>query len=379
MASVLVKNLPSASAINGTDLVIVNIGEGEEYVTSNMSIAEFKSALNGSITGDNTFASDVKVSGNVQIIKEESKFIGDLTGTADSVASLYPLTTADLPSDGFNLYFTAADATKLADLRTELNQVKLDVGTVTGTSLQTQVTTLSTMIGVGTVDSAGNPGDVTSVVAELRADLGVRPTGASAFSLLTQTNTILTSNTSRIDALESSTNTGDIASNTGDIATNTADIATNTADILTNASNITAEATTARAAEQANATAISDEAETARLAEATNEADILLRAPIESPTFTGTVGGVTQAMVGLAAVDNTADSDKPVSTAQQTAIDAVADIANANTAGAAAGATALQLTGVTLTDATDDSVAATAGIPVGGLYRNGSIVMIRVV
>lgn len=130
MASVLVKNLPSASAINGTDLVIVNIGEGEEYVTSNMSIAEFKSALNGSITGDNTFASDVKVSGNVQIIKEESKFIGDLTGTATFVSTLSPFTTADLPSDGFNLYFTSADAVKLADLRTDLNALSVRVDNV---------------------------------------------------------------------------------------------------------------------------------------------------------------------------------------------------------------------------------------------------------
>jgi hypothetical protein len=46
------------------------------------------------------------------------------------------------------------------------------------------------------------------------------------------------------------------------------------------------------------------------------------KAPIASPTFTGTVAGVTKAMVGLGSVDNTADSAKPVSTATQTALDA---------------------------------------------------------
>lgn len=46
------------------------------------------------------------------------------------------------------------------------------------------------------------------------------------------------------------------------------------------------------------------------------------KAPLDSPTFTGTVAGVTKAMVGLSAVDNTADSAKPVSTAQQAALDA---------------------------------------------------------
>jgi len=45
------------------------------------------------------------------------------------------------------------------------------------------------------------------------------------------------------------------------------------------------------------------------------------KAPIASPTFTGTVGGVTKAMVGLENVDNTTDANKPISTATQTALD----------------------------------------------------------
>jgi hypothetical protein len=43
------------------------------------------------------------------------------------------------------------------------------------------------------------------------------------------------------------------------------------------------------------------------------------KAPLASPTFTGTVSGVTKAMVGLSAVDNVADASKPVSTAQANA------------------------------------------------------------
>jgi hypothetical protein len=45
------------------------------------------------------------------------------------------------------------------------------------------------------------------------------------------------------------------------------------------------------------------------------------KAPIASPTFTGTVLGITKSMVGLENVDNTADSVKPISTAAQTALD----------------------------------------------------------
>ncbi len=48
-----------------------------------------------------------------------------------------------------------------------------------------------------------------------------------------------------------------------------------------------------------------------------------------SPTFTGTVAGVTATHVGLGNVDNTSDADKPVSTAQQTEIDTKLDITDA--------------------------------------------------
>jgi hypothetical protein len=50
--------------------------------------------------------------------------------------------------------------------------------------------------------------------------------------------------------------------------------------------------------------------------------DLAAKAPLASPTFTGTVSGVTKAMVGLANVDNTTDAAKPISTATQTALDA---------------------------------------------------------
>ena len=41
------------------------------------------------------------------------------------------------------------------------------------------------------------------------------------------------------------------------------------------------------------------------------------KAPINSPTFTGTVGGINKTMVGLGNVDNTTDAGKPVSTVTQ--------------------------------------------------------------
>lgn len=50
------------------------------------------------------------------------------------------------------------------------------------------------------------------------------------------------------------------------------------------------------------------------------------KANLASPTFTGTVNGITKAMVGLGNVDNTSDAGKPISAATQTAITAVANL-----------------------------------------------------
>jgi len=51
------------------------------------------------------------------------------------------------------------------------------------------------------------------------------------------------------------------------------------------------------------------------------QAALDLKANLASPTFTGTVAGVTSTHVGLGNVDNTSDANKPVSTATQTALD----------------------------------------------------------
>lgn len=54
--------------------------------------------------------------------------------------------------------------------------------------------------------------------------------------------------------------------------------------------------------------------------------EVALKAPLASPTFTGTVSGITKAMVGLTNVDNTSDLSKPISTATQSALDLKAPI-----------------------------------------------------
>jgi hypothetical protein len=52
------------------------------------------------------------------------------------------------------------------------------------------------------------------------------------------------------------------------------------------------------------------------------------KAPLANPTFTGTINGITKSMVGLSNVDNTSDTNKPISSATQTALDLKAPLAN---------------------------------------------------
>ena len=49
---------------------------------------------------------------------------------------------------------------------------------------------------------------------------------------------------------------------------------------------------------------------------------LALKANINSPTFTGTVGGITKAMVGLGNAENTSDFDKIISNLTQIALNA---------------------------------------------------------
>jgi hypothetical protein len=67
-----------------------------------------------------------------------------------------------------------------------------------------------------------------------------------------------------------------------------------------------------------------------------------LKAPLASPTFTGTVSGITKSMVGLGNVDNTTDLLKPISTATQSALNLKYDASNPS--GYISGVTSGQIT-----------------------------------
>lgn len=93
-------------------------------------------------------------------------------------------------------------------------------------------------------------------------------------------------------------------------------------------------------------------------------ADLFMKADKNNPSFTGTVTGVTKAHVGLGNADNTSDASKPVSTAQQTALNLKANAANANLTGS------VDMTGANfVTDATTGTKVGTATTQKFGFFN----------
>jgi hypothetical protein len=86
----------------------------------------------------------------------------------------------------------------------------------------------------------------------------------------------------------------------------------------------------------------------------TQQTALDLKANLASPTFTGTVSGITKAMISLGNVDNTSDASKPVSTAQQTALDLKANLASPTFTGTVTGITK-SMVGLGNVDNTSDS------------------------
>jgi len=84
---------------------------------------------------------------------------------------------------------------------------------------------------------------------------------------------------------------------------------------------------------------VDNTADTAKPVSTAQQTALNLKANVASPTFTGTVSGITKTMVGLGSVDNTADTAKPVSTAQQTALNLKANVASPTFTGTVSGIT----------------------------------------
>jgi hypothetical protein len=110
-----------------------------------------------------------------------------------------------------------------------------------------------------------------------------------------------------------------VASRTGAITLTSADLT----DSTTVGKSLITATTAAAVATAAGLGSVNNTADSAKPVSTAQQTALNLKANLASPTFTGTVGGITAAMVGLGNVTNTSDANKPVSTATASAIAAI--------------------------------------------------------
>lgn len=192
-----------------------------------------------------------------------------------------------------------------------------------------------------TVNSTGGGGGLDAEA--VRDAIGIALVGAGNVSVSVNdgADTITISTTATVNATDAalrdrSTHTGtQLASTISDFATAadariTAAPTTGTGSIVRAASPTFTGTVSGISKSMVGLASVDNTADTAKPVSTAQQTALDLKAPLASPTFTGTVSGVTKAMVGLGNVDNTADTAKPVSTLQQAALDALALVA-ANT------------------------------------------------
>jgi hypothetical protein len=217
------------------------------------------------------------------------------TGAAGTGGSTFSGTTDNITEGTTNLYFTDARAIlatsqRFTDVYVNLNQANDDLLTYANSHFLT-------------VSGLGNT--LNSYVSEADADLpgGYAKIGLSSGKIL---DTVIPSTIAR-----------------------TSDITTAIANVVNGAPSsfdTLKELSDALAADETAAATLTTLVGT-KLSAATAATTY---APIASPTFTGTINGITKTMVGLGNVDNTSDSSKPISTATQSALDTKLTISTAS-------------------------------------------------
>ena len=147
---------------------------------------------------------------------------------------------------------------------------------------------------------------------------------SAATSATNAASSATSASTSATNAATSATNASNSASSASTSATNASTSETNAATSASNAatseSNAATSASNAATSEANAATSATDAANSA--ASVSGLTTDINANTAHRNTTTGNPHGVTKADVGLGNVDNTADADKPISTATQTALDA---------------------------------------------------------
>ncbi len=324
---------PSQKAVKTyVDLQNANAGVADLSITN--------AKLAGSITAD-------KLNGSIPA----SKLIGtDISSIGTITSGIWSATTIALNKGGTGATTAASARTNLGlVIGTDVmaaNAVTTLTGDVTGSGNGSFVTTVNSVGGVSSSTIATLPSSVTSNTASITAETTRATNAETALDTRVTSNTAsITAETTRATNAETALDTR-VTSNTASITAETtratnAETALDTR-VTSNTASITAETTRATNAETALDTRVTSN--TASIT--TNTSDILLRAPLASPAFTGTPTAPTPATNDNSTTLATTAYVKASITAANAGISSIGDVSGTSSAKGAtiSGTTELILT-----------------------------------
>ena len=276
------------------------------------------SAVNGASTIFSQIDASLNLKSDITYVDASLNLKADIasptfTGTVGGITkSMVGLGDADNTSDANKPISTATQ--NALDLKASISTVdaslnlKADIASPTFTGTVGGIT--KSMVGLGDADNTSDANKPISTATQSALDLKANLSSVDA-SLNLKAN------------LDSPALTGTPSAPTAAASTNSTQIAT-TEFVKTAVANLVASAPATLDTLNELALALGSDASFST----TVSTAIGLKAPIDNPTFTGTVGGITKGMVGLGNADNTSDANKPISTATQSALDLKSSISN---------------------------------------------------
>jgi hypothetical protein len=306
-----ISDVTNAIALN-TSAISTNVN-AIAAITTALAVEAVTARAAELVLTNNVSSNTANISSNTASITANTTSIGNLNS---NIATNTTAITANANAIATNTTAITANANAIATNTTAITANANAIATNTS-AISAESTTARAAELALTNSVSSNTTNISSNTASITANT------ASIGNL----NSNIASNTSSITANTADiiTNRANITTNTSAIATNATAITANTSAINTNTSAISAEATTARAAELALTNSVSSNtanitsntsaiaANTASIL--TNSSDIELRAPIISPTFTGTptaptaAAGISTTQLATTAFVNNATSN----------------------------------------------------------------------
>ena len=287
-----------------TDLSLSANGTGKVYLNDNAEV-----------NGNLVVGGNLTVSGTTTTVNSET------ISLADNIIDLNSKFTTGTPTENAGIKIKRGDSSDVqirwneSTDKWEITNDGTNYSSIAGLESPTFTGTVSgitkTMVGLGNVD---NTADASKPVSTAQATAIATAKAEAIADATSQVNAVIAAAPAALNTLD------ELAAALGDDANFATTITTSLAAKAPLASPTFTGTVSGITKTMVGLGNVDNTADASKPVSTATQTALDLKAPLSSPTFTGTVSGITKTMVGLGNVDNTADASKPVSTAQATAI-----------------------------------------------------------